>query len=609
MKLRWYQEEAVEATLGATSQRHILGLPTGSGKTPVQCEIIRQTLSRNPQARILVGVHTKELVQQTAETFAKFSPYADIGVACAGLGKKEFHSQVVFGSLGTLANAPGLLGPRDLMMIDECHRVADDAKSGYQKIINTLLARNRSMPITGLSATYWRLGEGLLTEGSTFDEVVYDLCLGENYIRLVDEGYLTPLTAKATPGKTIDMSRVRMTAGEINQGDAAEAVREKLAEVIPDALARSEGRRHGMVFVSGVQNVRFACQLLQELGESAVFVTGDMRKTDRDVAVASYKAQKFRWIVSDSVLTTGFDAPFVDVIVFLRATASSSLNVQMMGRGTRIYPDKPDCLVLDYVGNILRCGPINEPVMPRKKGEPGSGEAPAKGCPECNEIVHASARLCPCCGYEFPPPKPKIESTASIAEPMVRTKPVKIRQERVWLWHQSLRTYKAVKDARGDEYVRVELMPGFSYLIAHRDFEKHGIPPHLSTDAACEHMRKNPPKPGPMLWDVSDGKYARHVKHKEPPRPDDIYWFASINETARDATIEALQNDRLPTEDVVKAALRKGGTRLIPVEAIWRQIDLLRAAMKKHGVRDPEQIAAYVTGIFDRAREAPITNE
>src|SRR4030095_15946119 len=51
-----------------------------------------------------------------------------------------------------------------------------------------------------------------------------------------------------------------------------------------------------------------------------------------------------------AVLTEGFDEPSVDCIMVARPTQSAPLYQQMLGRGTRTYPGKTDCLVLDVVG-------------------------------------------------------------------------------------------------------------------------------------------------------------------------------------------------------------------------------------------------------------------
>jgi DNA repair protein RadD len=70
----------------------------------------------------------------------------------------------------------------------------------------------------------------------------------------------------------------------------------------------------------------------------------------RDRIVADFKAEKFKYLVNVSVLTTGFDAPHVDVIAILRPTESNSLYQQIVGRVLRLYPAKKDCYILDYTG-------------------------------------------------------------------------------------------------------------------------------------------------------------------------------------------------------------------------------------------------------------------
>jgi len=104
-------------------------------------------------------------------------------------------------------------------------------------------------------------------------------------------------------------------------------------------------------------------------------------------------------VTNNSVLTTGFNAPGVDMIMALRPTASASLYVQMMGRGTRNAPGKDNCLVLDFAGLIRTHGPVDcvKPPSERK----GGGVAPVKECPECHSLIHASLMECPDCGHVF----------------------------------------------------------------------------------------------------------------------------------------------------------------------------------------------------------------
>jgi len=54
------------------------------------------------------------------------------------------------------------------------------------------------------------------------------------------------------------------------------------------------------------------------------------------------------------LLTEGWDCPSVDCIVVLRPTKIRSLYCQMVGRGTRLYPDKDHLLLLDFLWHTER---------------------------------------------------------------------------------------------------------------------------------------------------------------------------------------------------------------------------------------------------------------
>jgi DNA repair protein RadD len=95
----------------------------------------------------------------------------------------------------------------------------------------------------------------------------------------------------------------------------------------------------------------------------------------------------------------------------------------MLGRGTRPAPGKENCLVLDFAGNTKRLGPINDPVIPRRKGTK-EGSAPVKICDSCGTYNHANARVCIGCGKPFEI-APKITRYAGTDE-LVRTSMVNV---------------------------------------------------------------------------------------------------------------------------------------------------------------------------------------
>ena len=99
----------------------------------------------------------------------------------------------------------------------------------------------------------------------------------------------------------------------------------------------------------------------------------------RNKTINNFKKKKLKYLVNVSVLTTGFDAPHVDVISILRPTESNSLYQQIVGRGLRLSPDKKDCYILDYTG---MGHDIYAPAISDK--QPAKDTVPVKvNCPLC----------------------------------------------------------------------------------------------------------------------------------------------------------------------------------------------------------------------------------
>lgn len=119
--------------------------------------------------------------------------------------------------------------------------------------------------------------------------------------------------------------------------------------IVSQIVELAQDRRGAMIFAATVEHAREITGLLPA-GEAALIV-GETPAPERDRLIADFKARRFRYLVNVSVLTTGFDAPHVDLIAILRPTESVSLYQQIVGRGLRLSPGKTDCLILDYAGN------------------------------------------------------------------------------------------------------------------------------------------------------------------------------------------------------------------------------------------------------------------
>jgi len=157
----------------------------------------------------------------------------------------------------------------------------------------------------------------------------------------------------------------------------------KTAGIVADIVNRAKQRKGVMIFAATIKHAEEGMASLPP-GLSAL-VTGKAKKAERSDIIVRFKDRSIKYLVNVSVLTTGFDAPHVDVIAILRATESVGLLQQIIGRGLRIDDGKVDCLVLDYAENIERHCPGGDIFDPQIKAVGGKKSEPMPvACPECH---------------------------------------------------------------------------------------------------------------------------------------------------------------------------------------------------------------------------------
>ncbi|EGQ7917126.1 DEAD/DEAH box helicase [Vibrio parahaemolyticus] len=355
--LRPYQADSVKAVIHyfrKHSTPAVIVLPTGAGKSLVIAE-----LARLAKGRVLVLAHVKELVEQN---HAKYEGYGLKGaIFSAGLGRKETDQQVVFASVQSVVrNLDSFKNQFSLLVIDECHRVPDDKNSSYQKVITHLRELNPGIKVLGLTATPYRLGMGWIYQYHTRGQVRTDEsrffrdCIFELPIRyLLDENFLTPARMMDAPVLSYDFSQLKpANTGRYKEAEmdmVIDKAKRATPQIVEQIIQYARERKGVMIFAATVRHAQEIHGLLPE-GETAI-VIGDTPTPERDAIIQAFKNREIKYLVNVSVLTTGFDAPHVDLIAILRPTESVSLYQQIVGRGLRLSEGKNECLVLDYAGN------------------------------------------------------------------------------------------------------------------------------------------------------------------------------------------------------------------------------------------------------------------
>lgn len=398
-QLRDYQQEAVAATLKhfrQTNESAVIILPTGAGKSLVIAE-----LARLAKRKILVLTHVKELVEQNHQKYESLGLTA--GIYSAGLKQKQTQHQVTFASIQSAArNLDDFNDTYSLIIIDECHRVNLPSESSaeqvdeqnhsttnqYQQIIHKLTQVNPEVKLLGLTATPYRLGLGWIyrkhyrgfvrsEQARPFEHCIYELPL--RY--LIKRQYLTePKLVDATI-EHYDFSVLKENRnGEYNTSDvnALLSKHHRVTQgIVEQVIELSDTRQGVMIFAATVDHAKEIFGYLP--AERSALITGETDNNERTRLITAFKQRQIKYLVNVSVLTTGFDAPHVDMIAILRPTQSVSLYQQIIGRGLRLSENKKDCLVIDYTGNDFD---LYQPEVGEKK--PNKQSQPVQViCPSC----------------------------------------------------------------------------------------------------------------------------------------------------------------------------------------------------------------------------------
>lgn len=386
-KLRDYQQEAVNNAVKYFRKRRdpaMIVLPTGAGKSLVIAE-----LARIANGRVLILAHVKELVEQNYEKYKCYNLSA--GIFSASLGKKDWDQKAIFGSVQSVARAPDdFFNNFSLLVIDECHRVAEEGDTQYQEVIRKLQERNPQLCILGLTATPFRLGIGWIYEYAQSGEIKTDKkrffkqCVFELPLAyMIKNKYLTVPIKVDIPVTCYDFSELTEKGRMYTNAEVEEILKNQkrltplIIKNIIDITERFN-RKGVMIFSSSIKHAEEILSYLPE--KESRIVLGDTDINERNLIIDEFKKKKFKYLVNVSVLTTGFDAPHVDVIAIMRPTESNSLYQQIIGRGLRLSDDKKDCFVLDYTG---MGHDIYAPEISDKK--PAKDTVPVRiVCPQCD---------------------------------------------------------------------------------------------------------------------------------------------------------------------------------------------------------------------------------
>lgn len=330
--LRGYQVEAFKAIIKGFDQygRQLAIKPTGGGKTVLFAKIAEHFQPR----KTLVLAHREELIEQAVDKIHRVTglvPEVEMGDRRA-----SFDAPVVVASVQTfMRESRRNRWPRDhfgLVVVDEAHHVL------AHSYLATLGYFDQFAYVLGVTATPDRGDKKNL--GRYFENIAVEI----NMLDLIRQNWLAPIRVKTVP-LGLDLSGVRTTAGDFNADDLGHAIEPYLAR-IADVMVEHQDRKI-IAFLPLISLSEKFATLCCERGLAAEHIDGQSR--DRAQILQRFARNKTRLLTNAMLLTEGFDEPSIDCVVCLRPTKMRGLYAQIVGRGTRIYPNKDHLLLLDFL--------------------------------------------------------------------------------------------------------------------------------------------------------------------------------------------------------------------------------------------------------------------
>lgn len=387
IRLRPYQGIAVDAVYDEwrTVRATMLNMATGLGKSVCFAEVMRRW-DVATQGKILLIAHRRELILQAIGHAMRAGLSSGIEMAGKHATGKE---DVIVASVQTL-NASRKCGvcfgegcdecyggkvkrftrfnPRDfgLVVCDEFHHFT--AKSNRN--VMTWFAQNPLQKTLGVTATPKRADKAGLH--NICQSVAYTMELRQ----AIDEGWLVPIRQKFVTVEGLDISKVDIRAGKLNEGQVEAAFlgtdedeERMLHSIVKPTIDEAAGRKT-LVFAAGKDHANKLASCFAAHGVDVGVVVEDTDPSERAEVIARYSNGDLQVLVNCMCLTEGFDAPATEIIANCRPTKSESLYLQIIGRATRplagvvdgpetaeerkaaiAASDKDSCTILDFVGN------------------------------------------------------------------------------------------------------------------------------------------------------------------------------------------------------------------------------------------------------------------
>lgn len=324
MDLREYQTLTLN---GAIKQLSISGkalvvIPTGGGKTVIFAHICKRL-----PVKTLVIAHTRELLLQAKKTLSQVL---------------ENPSIVDIKSIQLVSRKKNLEKIREnkyeMVIIDECHR---GAANSYINLVNEI----RPKYIIGATATPFR------SDGKNLFPVFGKQIESVTLFDLIEMGFLSDFVGYRAKTNT-SLRGISTQKGDFISSKLSAVINVKNRNdlIVKEYLKRCAGKKC-LAFCASLQHAKDLSKTFIEMGIPSEAIHGYLDPIKRNQIIQDFRENKIQILTNYQILTEGFDDPSIECLIIGRPTLSKGLYMQMIGRGSRIYPGKEVCSVLEFTDN------------------------------------------------------------------------------------------------------------------------------------------------------------------------------------------------------------------------------------------------------------------
>ena len=339
IKLFDYQEDMVKRIEKAFRlHRSVMAqMPTGTGKTYLLTAAIDSFVEDNPNTKVWIVAHRKELVSQIEETIKKFYSYSSSKNKSLLVSVKAMSIQWLARHYNEIEEEPGMI------VIDEAHHA-------LAKTYKEMWERFPKAKFLGLTATPCRLN------GKGFTDLFDVLVQSWNIPEFISKGRLATydfvsIKSDGVTQRLIDSLQKRGADGDYQNKEMDMLLNKRSSiERLYQSFEEYGKDRKGIVYAINISHAKKIMELYQEHGIKAVAIDSKTPAAERQADIEAFKKGDIQVLVNVDIFSEGFDCPDVEFVQLARPTLSLAKYLQMVGRGLRVAKGKKNCVIIDNVG-------------------------------------------------------------------------------------------------------------------------------------------------------------------------------------------------------------------------------------------------------------------